>query len=93
MGEEYLDGNGNPITEGFYKNPISGTIVYLENEDGWKIEDANGKNTLKLPGDHKRILLVHLTEPLKHLNFLRKNADFIESKLEQMAKSKAEHPA
>ena len=89
MSKEYLDGRGNPLIEGFYKDGnILLQIRYIspDNKGGWKCE---------LPSGH----IVELDSTLSKNNMfplsnhdafglyreLSTKADFIKSKLEQLS--------
>jgi len=91
MAKEYLDKNGNPLREGFYKaGNILLQIRYISRDvkGGWKCEFPDG-DISKLEPDLFKHNLVPLSDtdagPLSYE--LSQKANFIKSKLEQLAQS------
>ena len=93
MDKEYLDREGNPLKEGFYKEGnILLQIRYISpnSKGGWQSEDQDG-NIIKLDPNvskHNFVPLSGGSNAARPLCYeLSRKAKFIRSKLEQLAQS------
>ena len=95
MAEEYLDADGNPLEEDVYvhknRDDIMQLVFMKQMRRGWYLETQDGYSELR-PEQAKNYSLfpVHILYIRELMKKKRRYAEFVLSKLEQLAKSKAE---
>jgi hypothetical protein len=93
MAGKYSDNNGEPIKKGFYRSNSGGIFQVLnwKNEEGkfLVIDSSMPEKTYEM-AQHLAFKLTRIENPEYEIERLRDNANFIQSKLEQLAKTKTE---